>query len=156
MRNGLLFLDKSREPDIELLTDAYLSVRFSSVMDEGFELARWTQEARELDVQSEIEAAAAGLAADTRLAIFGCGPSVPPWLPSAALLDFDADLLAQATAAGTHTGYHAIGLRTALSSKSADVVIVTSRLSGLWHRFGDQIMREAGRVGQRVVVTTEP
>jgi glycosyltransferase involved in cell wall biosynthesis len=156
MRNGLLFLDKSREPDIELLTDAYLSVRFTSVMDEGFELARWTQEARELDVHAEIEAAAAGLAADTRLAIFGCGPSVPQWLPSAALLDFDADLLAQATAGGTHTGYHAIGLRTALPAKSADVVIVTSRLSGLWHRFGDQIMREAGRVGRRVVVTTEP
>jgi glycosyltransferase involved in cell wall biosynthesis len=156
MRNGRLFLDKSREPYIELLTDAYLSIRLSSVMDESFELARWTQEARELDVHAEIKAAAAGLAADTRLAIFGCGPSVPQWLPSATLLDFDADLLAQATAVGTHTGYHAIGLRTALPAKSADVVIVTSRLSGLWHRFGDQIMREAGRVGRRVVVTTRP
>jgi len=96
------------------------------------------------------------VAADARLAIFGCGPSVPPWLPSAALLDFDADLLRQATAGGPHTGYHAIGLRTALPAKSADVVIVTSRLSGLWPRFGDQIMREAGRVGRRVVVTTRP
>jgi glycosyltransferase involved in cell wall biosynthesis len=156
MRNGRLFLDKSREPYIELLTDAYLSIRLSAVVDESFELARWTQEARQLDVRAEIEAAAAGLAADTRLAIFGCGPAVPQWLPSAALLDFDADLLAQATADGTHTGYHAIGLRTALPTKSADVVIVTTRLNGLWHRFGDQIMREAGRVGQRVVVTTRP
>ena len=156
MRNGRLFLDKSREPYIELLTDAYLSIRLDSVMDESLELARWTHEARELDVHAEIEAAAAGAAADARLAIFGCGPSVPRWLPSAALLDFDADLLGQATAGGTHTGYHAIGLHTALPAKSADVVIVTSRLSGLWHRFGDQIMREAGRVGLRVVVTTRP
>ena len=54
----------------------------------------------------------------------------------------------------THPGYHAIGLRTALPAKSADVVIVTSRLSGLWPRFGNQILREAGRVGQRGVVTT--
>ena len=156
MRNGLLFLDKSREPYIELLTDAYLCIRLGSVMDESLALERWTQEARELDVHAEITAATAGLAADTKLAIFGCGPSVPQWLPSAALLDFDADLLAKATAGGKHAGYHAIGLHTALPSKSADVVIVTSRLSGLWHTLGDQIMREAGRVGQRVVVTTWP
>jgi glycosyltransferase involved in cell wall biosynthesis len=156
MRNGRLFLDKAREPYIELLADAYLCIRLAYVMDESLELERWTQEARELDVQAEIKAAAAGLAAGTRLAIFGCGPSVPQWLPAAALLDFDADLLARATADGTHTGYHAIGLHTALPSKSADVVIVTSRLSGLWDRFGDQIVREAGRVGRRVIVTKRP
>ena len=156
MRNGLLFLDKAREPHIELLADAYLCIRIAFVMDESLELERWTRQARELDVSAEIEAAAAGLAADTRLAIFGCGASVPRWLPSAALLDFDADLLDRATAGGTHTGYHAIGLHTALPAKSVDVVIVTSRLSGLWDRFGDQIIREAGRVGQRVVLTTRP
>ena len=154
MRNGRMFLNKSRDPYIEVLQDAYLSIRLGTVMDEALELERWTLEARELDVQAEIEAAVAGLAADTRLVIFGCGPSVPRSLPSAALLDFDADLLVGATAEGTHTGYHAIGLRTALPAKSADVVIVTSRLSGLWPRFGRQILREAGRVGQRVVVTT--
>jgi glycosyltransferase involved in cell wall biosynthesis len=156
MRNGRLFLDKSREPHVEVLQDAYLSIRLGTVMDEGLELERWMLQARELDVRAEIEAAAAGLAAGARLVIFGCGPSVPRSLPSAALLDFDADLLVGATADGNHTGYHAIGLRTALPTKSADVVIVTSRLSGLWPRYGRQIMREAGRVGQRVVVTTRP
>jgi hypothetical protein len=64
--------------------------------------------------------------------------------------------IGQATAGGTHAGYHAIGLHTALPARSADVVIVTSRLTGLRHRFGDQIMREAGRVGLRAVVTTRP
>jgi glycosyltransferase involved in cell wall biosynthesis len=156
MRNGRLLLDKSREPYIEVLQDAYLSIRLGTVMDEALELERWTLEARELDVEAEIEAAAAGLAADTRLVIFGCGPAVPRSLPAATLLDFDADLLARATADGTHVGCHAIGLRTALPTRSADVVIVTSRLSGLWPRYGSQIMREAGRVGQRVVVTTRP
>jgi hypothetical protein len=43
-------------------------------------------------------------------------------------------------------------LRTALPAKSADVVIVTSRLSGLWDRFGEAIVREARRVGWRVVL----
>jgi glycosyltransferase involved in cell wall biosynthesis len=156
MRNGRLLLDKSREPYIEVLQDAYLSIRLGTVMDEALELERWTLEARELDVEAEIEAAAAGLAADTRLVIFGCGPAVPRSLPAATLLDFDADLLARATADVTHAGCHAIGLRTALPTRSADVVIVTSRLSGLWPRYGRQIMREAGRVGQRVVVTTRP
>jgi glycosyltransferase involved in cell wall biosynthesis len=156
MHNGRLFLDKSRDPYIEVLQDAYLSIRLGTVMDESLELERWMLQARELDVRAEIEAAAAGLAAGTRLVIFGCGPSVPRSLPSAALLDFDADLLVGATADGTHTGYHAIGLRTPLPTQSADVVIVTSRLSGLWPRHGSQIMREAGRVGQRVVVTTRP
>jgi glycosyltransferase involved in cell wall biosynthesis len=156
MRNGNLFLDKSREPYIEVLTDAYLCIRLGTVMDDSLELERWTHEARELEVYDEITAAVGGLGADTRLAIFGCGPAVPPLPSSAALLDFDPELLARATADGVCTGYHAIGLHTALAAKSADVVIVTSRLSGLWNRFGAQIMREAGRVGQRVVVTTRP
>jgi hypothetical protein len=156
MRNGRLFLDKYREPYIEVLADAYLSLRLTTIWEETSALERWTREARELKVRAEIEAAAAGLAADARLAIFGCGPSVPEWLPPATLMDFDAGLLAQATAGGSHTGYHAIGLRTALPAKSADLVIVTSRLGGLWDRYGDQIVREAGRVGQRVVLTTRP
>ena len=57
-------------------------------------------------------------------------------------------------AGGSHTGHHAIGLRTAMLAKSADVVIVTSRLGGLWDMYGDRILREAGRVGQRVVLTS--
>ena len=156
IRNGRLFLDKFREPNIELLVDGYLSRRLTAAMADSHTLDRWTRAARDLEVRAEIEAAAAGLAADARLAIFGCGPSVPDWLPPAALADFDADLLAEAIKGGSHTGYHAIGLRTALPSKSADVVIITSRLGGLWDRHGDQIMREAARVGRRVVLTARP
>jgi hypothetical protein len=156
IRNGRLFLDKFREPNIELLVDGYLSRRLTAAMADSHTLDRWTLAARELEVRAEIEAAAAGLAADARLAIFGCGPSVPDSLPPAALADFDADLLAEAVTGGSHTGYHAIGLRTALPSKSADVVIITSRLGGLWDSHGDQIMREAARVGRRVVLTARP
>lgn len=154
MRNGKLFLDKHREPYVEMLSDAYLSLRLSAIMEESHALACWTREARGLEVQAEIEAAAAAAAPGARLVIFGCGPSVPEWLPPAALADFDADLLSRATENTKHTGHHAIGLRTALPNKSADLVIVTSRLAGLWDRYGDQIVREAGRIGQDVVVTS--
>lgn len=153
MRNGRLFLSKYPEPYVEILADTYHDVRLATIMDESIALEQWIREARDLEVLAEIETAAAGLAADTKIAIFGCGPSVPDWLPPAALADFDADLLSQATTGGAHTGYHAIGLRTALLAKSVDVVIITSRLGGLWDRYGDRILREAGRVGQRVVLT---
>jgi glycosyltransferase involved in cell wall biosynthesis len=154
MRNGRLFLDKYREPYIEILVDAYLSVRFDTIMADSAALDQWRREARDLEVRAEIEAAAAGLPGNVRIAVLGCGSSVPESLPSAALADFDADLLSRATAGGSHTGYHAIGLRTAIPSRSADVVIVTSRLGGLWDRYGDRIMEEAGRIGQRVVLTS--
>jgi hypothetical protein len=155
MRNGRLFLSKYPEPYVEILADTYHDVRLATIMDESIALEQWIREARDLEVLAEIETAAAGLAADTKIAIFGCGPSVPDWLPPAALADFDADLLSQATTGGAHTGYHAIGLRTALLAKSVDVVIITSRLGGLWDRYGDRILREAGRVGRRVVLTGE-
>jgi hypothetical protein len=155
IRNGRLFLEKFREPYIEMLLDAYLGIRLTTIMDESTALERWICAARDLDVHAEIEAAAAGLAADARLAIIGCGPSVPARLPGAVLADFDAGSLARATAGGRHTGYHAIGLHTPLPSRSADVVIITSRLSGLWDRYGDQIAREASRIGRRVVLTAD-
>jgi glycosyltransferase involved in cell wall biosynthesis len=154
MRNARLFLDKYREPYVEIVVDAYQDLRFATIMEESIALDRWTREARDLEVEAEIEAAAAGLAADAKIAVFGCGASVPDGLPPAALLDFDADLLAEATAGGRHTGYHAVGLRTALPAGSVDVVIVTSRLGGLWDRHGERILREAARVGQRVVLTS--
>jgi glycosyltransferase involved in cell wall biosynthesis len=154
MRNGRLFLDKYHDPYVEILADAYQCIRLATITEENLALESWTRQARDLDVCAEIDAVAAELAADAKIAIFGCGPSVPDWLPAAALADFDADLLPKATADGTHTGHHTIGLRTGLPSKSVDVVIVTSRLSGLWDRYSDRILREAGRVGQRVVLTS--
>ena len=46
---------------------------------------------------------------------------------------------------------YAIGLRTHLAAKSVDAVIVTSRLRGLWPRYGERITAEAQRVGRRVL-----
>ena len=153
MRNARIFLNKFREPFVELLVDALLSVELLSVEVDSVALARWTEEASDLDVAAEIESAVRDLPPEASVAVFGCGGSVPASLPPAALLEFDAALLARATADGRHTGYHAIGLRTALAAGSTDAVIVTSRLRGLWPRYGERITAEAHRVGRRVLVT---
>jgi glycosyltransferase involved in cell wall biosynthesis len=153
MRNARIFLSKFREPFVELLADALISVELLSVETDSMTLARWTEEASDLDVAAEIESAVRDLPPEASVAVFGCGGSVPASLPPAALLDFDAALLARATADGRHTGYHAIGLRTELAAGSADAVIVTSRLRGLWPRYSERITAEAHRVGRRVLVT---
>jgi glycosyltransferase involved in cell wall biosynthesis len=151
MRNARIFLDKHREPYAELLAHALLSIELTTVEADATTLARWTGQARELDVAAEIESAARELPPGAKVAVFGCGGSVPASLPAATLLDFDAALLAKATADGRHTGYHAIGLRTELAPGSADAVIVTSRLRGLWPRYGERIHYEARRVGKHVL-----
>jgi hypothetical protein len=94
------------------------------------------------------------LPAGASVVVFGFGGPVPASLPPATLLDFDAALLARATADGRHAGHHAIGLRTPLAAKSADAVIITSRLRGLWPRYGKRITAEARRVGRRVLGAT--
>jgi glycosyltransferase involved in cell wall biosynthesis len=154
MRNARIFLEKFREPFVELLADAVFSLELTTVQADSRTLARWTEQARELDVAAEIESAVRELPAGASVAVFGCGGSVPASLPPAALVDFDAALLAKATADGRHTGYHAIGLRTELAEGSADAVIVTSRLRGLWPRYGERIRTEAGRIGRRVLATS--
>ncbi len=159
MRNARVFLDKSREPFVELLADALCNIELVTIEADAATLARWTEQARELDVAAEIESAVRELPTGASVAVFGCGGSVPASLPPAALLDFDAALLAKAIADGRHTGYHSIGLRTELAAGSADAVIITSRLRGLWPRYGERITAEAQRVGRRVLaasVTSSP
>ena len=154
MRNARVFLDKSREPFVELLADALCNLELATIEADAATLARWTEQASDLDVAAEIESAVRELPAGASVAVFGCGGSVPASLPAAALLDFDAALLAKATADGRHTGHHAIGLRTDLAAGSADAVIVTSRLRGLWPRYGERITAEAQRVGRRVLAAS--
>jgi glycosyltransferase involved in cell wall biosynthesis len=159
MRNALMFHDKFREPFVELLADGLLNLELGTMEADSSMLARWTEQARELDVAAEIESAVRELPAGASVVVFGCGGSVPASLPPAVLLDFDAALLARATADGRHTGYHSIGLLTQLEAQSADAVIVTSRLHGLWPRRGERISAEARRVGRRVLgvgVTSGP
>ncbi|MBO3751071.1 glycosyltransferase [Streptosporangiaceae bacterium NEAU-GS5] len=151
LRNARMFHDKFPEPFVELLLDGLHHLELDMMETDSTMLAHWTEQVRELDVAAEIESALRELPVGASVAVFGCGGSVPASLPPAALLDFDAALLAKATADGRHVGYHAVGLRTPLAAKSADAVIVTSRLHGLFPRYGDRITAEAQRVGRRVL-----
>ena len=154
MRNVCMFHDKFREPFVELVADGLCHLELATTEADAAMLAHWTEQARDLDVAAEIESALRDLPTGARVVVFGCGGSVPASLPPAALLDFDAALLAKATADGRHVGYHAIGLRTELAAKSADAVIVTSRLRGLWPRYRERITAEAQRVGRRVLAAS--
>src|SRR5262249_28053256 len=100
----------------------------------------------------EIEQAVAGLPADTRFAVFGCGGTVPATLPvGSSIMDFDQELVEQAARGGRHTPYHTIGMRTLLADQSVDVVVITSRLSGLWDEWREELLTEAHRIGRKVI-----
>jgi hypothetical protein len=106
---------------------------------------------RGLDVTAEIESVAAQLPPGQRVAVFGSGGALPASLPSAIAVDYDRDLL-NAVSGGRYQLHHNIGVRTPLADQSADVVIVTSRLSPLWDKWGDRIMAEASRLAPDVRV----
>ncbi len=118
------------------------------------ELIEWGGKVRDLAVAGEIAAAAGGVPVGGRIAVLGCGGVLPVSLPSAVVMDFDRGLLDQALAAGGgHAGYNSIGLRTPLADRSVDVVVITSRLAGLWDRWHEVLTREAERIGERVIRT---
>jgi hypothetical protein len=114
---------------------------------------RYRDGVRDLAVKEEIERAlGAELNGETMssVAVVGVGAAVPELPSPAILIDFDENLLASTTRDGRHVGHHAIGLRTPVDDQSVDVVVITSRLAGLWDRWGDLIMQEAHRIGRDV------
>lgn len=156
------FLAKYPEPVVEL--------GWALITTGGF--WRWDDEYRALlatsaepdvaaEIEAEVEAAARLVAVGERVAVFGAGARVPIGLPPAVLLDFDHATLTRALAngdgagagraGGAHTGHHAIGLRTPLADGEVDTVIITSRLAGLWDRWGPVVLAEAHRIGRRVL-----
>jgi glycosyltransferase involved in cell wall biosynthesis len=149
-RNYLRFLAKHCEPLTEMLCSAELRDVVAELEPDSARLAAWAREAAGLAVTGEIADLAAGIPAGASVAVFGCGPAVPDSLPPATLVDFDRGALAKALAQGGHTGYRLIGIRTPLRAGSVDVVILTSRLRGLWDHWGDLILTEAHRIGRQV------
>lgn len=118
---------------------------------------RWEDDYRQLlaeeagQVGDEILGAVRDLPAGARVAVFGSGADVPPGLPPGTMLvDFDSAALRAAATSGPWRTHHGIGMRTPLADRCTDLVVLTSRLAGLWPRWGDRILAEAGRVGARV------
>jgi len=84
--------------------------------------------------------------------VLGCGGAVPPSLPDwGAVMDFDGVLLARALADGRYWGRHCVGIATTLRD-TFDVVIISSRLAGLWDRWGGLVLAEADRLAPVVLV----
>ncbi|MCX0241780.1 glycosyltransferase [Streptomyces drozdowiczii] len=111
----------------------------------------WTAEVDGVSVAGELAASLGEVRAGGRIAVFGSGGDIPSDLPPSVLVEFDRGLLDAALADGVHEGHHCIGLRTPLADGAVDTVVITSRLSGLWKRWGDDLTAEAGRVGRRVI-----
>jgi hypothetical protein len=149
-RNLLRVLHKHCEPVMEIICAAELRDAVPPIESDHAALRSWTRDAADLDVLAELEKAAQDIPAGASVAIIGCGAAIPPSLPSCILVDFDSRLLSTALADGRHTGYQLIGMRTPLRAGSVDVVLITSRLSGLWDRWGDPVLSEAHRIGRQV------
>jgi glycosyltransferase involved in cell wall biosynthesis len=146
-----LLLSKHREPVAEIGWSLINKDLYWPWEDDYRALLDWTAAARELDVSKELQDAAGRLGPGERVAIFGCGGALPAGLPPATVFDFDADLLRQAlSGGGGHAGHHAIGLRTPLPDQSVDVVLMTSRLAGVWDRWQLDLVAEARRIGREV------
>ncbi|MEV5886662.1 glycosyltransferase [Streptomyces sp. NPDC052020] len=141
-------LAKHREPVAEIGWSLINSDLYWPWEDDYRTLLRWTTEARGMHVHDEIAAAVSDLGSGDRVAVIGCGGSVPEELREAKLFDFDATLLESRDR--DETACHAIGLRTPLPDHSVDVVVLTSRLAGLWPRWNLEILAEARRIGREV------
>ncbi|MFL6161347.1 MAG: glycosyltransferase [Jatrophihabitantaceae bacterium] len=144
------FLRKFPEPAIELGCLVAERSEYWLWEQEWLDLQAWTRKARDLEVADEIAAALQVTGPADRIAILGCGAVLPPGAEHAQVADFDRELLEQAAQGADVTGHHAIGIRTVLADQSVDVVIVTSRLAGLWQRWGDSVRAEAHRIGRTV------
>jgi hypothetical protein len=146
------FLTLHREPMLEIAALTVMRLLWTWE-DDYTDLLTWQRRVRDRSVAAELAAAVEQLPKGNKIAVLGAGGDIPPTLPPAILMDFDKALIERAIASGPHSGLHALGLCTALPSKSVDTVIITSRLAGLWERWGHDILVEADRIGSRVHVT---
>lgn len=146
------FLALHREPLIEIgwaLTAKHL---LWSWEDDYRELLAWQRRACDTSVSAELAGAMRHISAHSKIAVLGAGGDIPSSIPPALVMDFDKTLVDRATASGRHSGCHTMGLRTPLPSDAVDTVIITSRMAGLWDRWGEDIMAEAERIGRQVHV----
>jgi hypothetical protein len=160
-KNSWILWERHPEPATELYGGIYgkgdwdppLEVEYRKLLD-------WAGTARSTDVQEEVRASCEAVLAEhdrpVRVAVLGCGDpraliglSAPV---SWTFVDFDRDLLALGEGEHGHRLLHAVGLRLDAPTDTYDLVVVSSRLRGLWPRWGVDIMAEAQRVGRTVAV----
>jgi glycosyltransferase involved in cell wall biosynthesis len=107
----------------------------------------WTERCRGEQVRDELEPAFGDLPQGARVAVFGCGADIPPSDSALILADFDAHVVGELTERGHGGVRNNIGIRLPLEEGAVDVVLITSRMRGLWERFSEPILAEASRIG---------
>ncbi|MFJ2172408.1 glycosyltransferase [Streptomyces sp. NPDC087851] len=153
--NIAMLADKHPEPVTELLWaffarpgDRFVIHHDWNVEDEYRQVLEVADRTRGADVAAEL-APLRGLSDDSRVVVLGCGADPPGKLAAGVrLFDFDSRFTGPASPGG-RVG-HGLGVRIPLADGSVDRVLITSRLSGLWDRWGPHILTEARRVGARV------
>jgi validoxylamine A glucosyltransferase len=114
------------------------------------EFAAWSRKVQDLSVADEIAQAASQAPSGGRIAVIGAGGTIPASLPPSVLVEFDRQLLDRALATGGHVGHHALGVWLPMADQSVDLVVITSRMAGLWDRWSEPLMAEARRIGRAV------
>lgn len=158
-RNVRRFLGKHTDPVVELFRALAPRGVGLSLEQEYRTLLEWSEKCQGQDVRAEIATALADVdpARPPRsVGIFGCGGDIPAGSLGdvrLTLADFDAELLRRALAQRPDAaGAHTIGIHTPFPTEAFDLVIVTSRLAGVWPRWGADVRAEAHRVGRDVRV----
>jgi glycosyltransferase involved in cell wall biosynthesis len=144
------FLDLHREPIVEIGWALTVKHLLWSWEDDHRELLAWQQRTRNTSVSTELASAMRRISPHDKIAILGAGSDIPSAIPPALVMDFDKAMVDKATASGRHRGHHTMGLRTPLPARAVDTVIITSRMAGLWDRWGDEILAEAKRISRHV------
>jgi validoxylamine A glucosyltransferase len=122
---------------------------FMDLQDYYRSLTEWEIQAKGIDVLEEVQRFCQESPSGEQIAILGVGSSIPESRPDAILFDFDKDFIRTMRESGCGI-HHRIGLRTGLPDNSIDSLLITSRMRGIWGRFGDSIMLEAKRVANNI------
>jgi glycosyltransferase involved in cell wall biosynthesis len=150
--NVLQTLAKHADPAIELYW-GWLTLKDHDnavlVEDDYRALLGWAHQARGIDVQPEVDRGTADLPAGARVAILGSGASAPRPELNGLRVDFDRELLSS-SADSRFATRHGVGLHVPVPDHAFDRVVITSRLSGAWPQWGDEIRAEATRIGTSV------
>ncbi|MFD5784645.1 glycosyltransferase [Streptomyces sp. NPDC126933] len=157
--NSWLLWEKHPEPVMELYGAMYSRNHYDPPLEYEYQrLLEWRDRCHDSDVSGEVARLAAGPLPDggraSRVVVMGAGGHRPPPADGVTytLLDFDERLLAGIPAGNGTAVLHAIGLRTVLEAGCADLVVITSRLRGLWERWSADVLTEACRIGGSVRV----
>ena len=152
-RNAWKFLGMHPEPAVEIFVAHETGDRAGSAEDDFLDLVGWRGQVAGRSVEDEVGRALRALPAGTsRVAVVGAGHRLPGDLDhDLTLVDFDAAALDDATRQGAGgTARHALGVHTGLADGAVDAVLLTSRLDGLWDTWGEDLLREAHRIGTHV------